>query len=823
MGGDEDHPLFPPRIRAAGVLVGCLAASVSYALYLHHGDAAGHFHGEPIGSWLAWKLAVLWGWGALLSAACVSAGYLVVRRCLDVARLPTLETLVLAAAAGLVVFVLGMYAGGSLHLFRAPFAVLLPSGMLAAGARPLLGFLVERRAAWASSPPAPRDAAGRAAEIAAAAFGAYGLLLVYLGSLTPLAINYDASWSHVPIAVDYARAGGIVPFFGDYTRNYPHLASLVYTWAFIVPSFGVLTEPPTRWMLAQHLEFFLFMWTLAGVAAAIAWMLEVPRVRGAWAAFFLFPAIHVYDKNLGGAADHTLAFFAAPLFLAVVRCGPSFSPRASALAGVYAAGALLTKYQAVYLLFGAGVVYAGAWAVAWRRAWSAAADATAAGGRPRFLRWMAGPAALAATMVAVSSPHFLKNACFYGNPFYPFLQDVIPSHPSAANAAYLFEWLFKDYRYRPHGHLLATFGEAIRLVFEWPFVAHYSFTRQVPDGGALFVLSVPLLMTIRRRGRLLVGYAAGFGALFAWAMIFRVDRHLQTFMPLLAASTGALLVRAWELGWMARAGLVALVGLEIMWGGDAPYYSGHDRLMASVDLIRSTFEGRAAERFDPFFALERGIGSRLREGDRVLLHTYRPNLGMGRDTMLDWAGQQALVSYESVHEPRALGALYASLGVTHVTWRPGHQRAPTKQEEVLFDDFAHFHRARVEHVQAGGGRMDLLALPAELPPALDHPYEVLALGLHGYADGLYRVEAMSTYEDVPDAEGTHERYASPDVPLPGGAGADVGRADAVCLGDGFPVPAPLQRAIDGSFDVAATYPGALTVLVRRAPRGAPAP
>src|SRR6185295_9695727 len=97
------------------------------------------------------------------------------------------------------------------------------------------------------------------------------------------------------------------------TRNFPHLASIVHTWPMILPSWGALTDSPLRWMTAMHLEFFVFLWTLAG------------------------------------AADHYLAFFAAPLFLAAARAAPSFTPRACALAGAYAAGALLAKYQGIYL------------------------------------------------------------------------------------------------------------------------------------------------------------------------------------------------------------------------------------------------------------------------------------------------------------------------------------------------------------------------------------------------------------------------------------------------------------------------------------------
>src|SRR5262249_42097754 len=129
---------------------------------------------------------------------------------------------------------LAMYTGGFLHLFHAPFALALPSVMLLAGARGLrdVGRTLRAEAAARCSPSGP---ASRLLRGSVLAFGVLGVAWAYLGAMTPEAINFDASWSHLPIAVDYARHGGILPFDGDYTRNVPSLASLIYTWAMILP------------------------------------------------------------------------------------------------------------------------------------------------------------------------------------------------------------------------------------------------------------------------------------------------------------------------------------------------------------------------------------------------------------------------------------------------------------------------------------------------------------------------------------------------------------------------------------------------------------
>ncbi len=810
------------RLRAVVVLVVALAGAVGYGVFLNRGAPRGDWHGSPIGDWLFWKVGAMWAWGVFLSAACVSAGHLVLTRVFRVTGLPTLETVVQSAALGLLVFVLGMYAGGFARLYNPVFAVLWPAVMLAAGARSLLAFARERVAAWKAA-PVPRDPVSRAVALGAMVFGVVGLLFVYLEAMTPDTINFDASWSHLPVAVDYARAGRIVRFDADYNRNFPHLASIVHTWPMIVPSWGVFTEPPIRWMLALHLEFFVFVWSLAGVAAMASWLLESDRVRATWAAFFLFPAIFVYDCNLGGAADHYLAFFAPPLFLAAVRAAPRFGARAGALVGAYAAGALLAKYQAVYLIIGVGLVFGGLWlAAAFREVRARRAPLPPEGRVSAWPELIQAPLALGGAFALVVAPHFLKNWVFYRNPMYPFMQDVFASRPTTPHAAYLFEWLFKDYNWRPHGTFVENVIDALRLCFVWSFQPHYSFTHNVPNAGSLFTLCLPMALVVRAPRRLWLGYAAGMGALFAWAMIFRVDRHLQTFMPLVVAATAAVLVRAWELGWIARVGLVALVGLQVVWGGDAAIYAGFSRIQSSLEMIRSTYEGRVKTRFAGFRANDRAIGAALPKDAKVLLHMYRPNLGIDRDLVLDWAGQQGLILYEDIHGPRSLYDFYKSIGVTHLLWFPGHRPASTKQEDVLFADFTHRY---VGEGRRFGGEM-LAALPAQPPPP-DHPYRVLALGLNGYADGLYPVEALKTYEAIP---GNREKFAPPETPLPHEPSAQAelaNLADAVCIGERYRAHPLLKGRIDALFEPAVSFARAFSVDVRHAtaapPRPAPTP
>jgi hypothetical protein len=782
--------------RAASVLVFGIAATMGYAAFLHRT--------VPLGDWLVWRIAVLWLLCGFLASACLSAGYRIVRACVSVARLRTPEVLVLSSAAGLVAFVLSMYAAGALRLFGPALAVVLPAALLLSGARPLAAFVRQRVA----REPRPEE---RWIRGAAWVFGAFGVLWVYAGAMTPEAINFDASWSHLAIAADYARAGRIVAFDADYTRCFPHLASVVATWAMIVPSWLVGGEAALRWMLALHVEFTLFLGTLVGVRAVVEWLLDESDAHGAWAGFFLVPAIFVYDKNLGGAADHVLAFFAPPLFLAAMRACPRAGRGSYALAGAFGGAALLTKYQAVYLLAGVFAVFAGlvvARIVHRGARVDGGAYARGLGAEGRGILVLAG------AFAAVASPIFIENAVFHHNPVYPFLIDAFPSRPIVPRANALFEGLFKDDRYRPKGPFFHRVATSARLALSWPFEPHYSFTHNLPDGAALFPLGLPMLLAVRPRGRIGLGYAACLVALFAWAMTFRVDRHVQTFMPLIAAATTALLIRAWQLGLLARVGVFFLVGLQILWGADAPFASGRARIESALDLVDSSYAGTASSRFQGFRSRERSIASVLPADARVLLHTYRPSLGIERDVALDWAGQQGLISYDSVRDPASLYALYRSLGITHLLWLPGQRPAPSKQEDVLFTDLVSRDPRAVERFSDEA----LLALPVPADaPVPQAPYFVVSLGLPGYPDGLYPVESMSAQEAMPDRR---EPFASPAVPWSSDEAEQVAlllRANAVCVGVKAPV-SPSVREVLGAFQKAETYKGEFAIYVRRPPR-----
>jgi hypothetical protein len=768
------------RLRAG---LGSLLCLTAVALYLWVVDR--HY---PIKTWLAWPMLTLYAWLVLFCVGCVGAGSLVVDKLLAQRKVERVEAIVLSMAAGVVVFVYAMYVCGALALFGPVQAILLPLGLGACGIRSLPRL-------WRRSAPAHATRPDWSlAAMAAVAAGALGVALVYLGAMTPDATNYDANWCHLTVGQDYAREGRLVPFPGDYSKAVPHLASIVFSWAFSVPGL----EAPLRWMLALHLEFTLFVWTLVGVGAAVTW-LAGERVRGAFSAFFLFPYIFVYDHNIGGAADHTLAFFAVPSLLAARHFLARFAFGPAALLGIILGGAALTKYQAIYLIVPLGGMAA-------VRLLMLAFASFRQKRRPERELW-AGPLVLAAVLGATVAPHFIKNVVFYGNPMYPFMQELFASsHPKVPNGAFLVANIWQDKAWVPQGTAWEKISSSLEVFFTFSFVPHYSFTKHVPAFGSLFTLLLPCVLVTRNR-RLWFAMALASGGVLIWASTFRVDRNLQTILPVLVAATAGMIVELWHMGRIARVGLVPLVALQIVWGTDAVFFNSYERMTDAVTVIKSGFDGRAASRFDKYRSHFRAVGAAIPKDALVLLHTSHQSLGIDKNIVLDWTGFQGLIHYGGVRTPRELYDYYRKLGITHLLYSPHERAAPSKQEEILWQAMVSKHAKQLGRY--AGFR--LMQMPEQAPEEED-PYQVLSLGVPGYDDGVYPIGDLDTIEYL---AGPLRSYKKPKVPVKGAeqAARMLRRVDAVLLGarhrPGKEASAELRR-----FTAAIKYSGSFDVYLR---------
>jgi hypothetical protein len=755
---------YAPTVRSAAVAILGAAGAVVLVLALGRTRARA--------DWFFFDLLKIWLWALYFSAGCVALGHALVRRLTPNPARSTLETLALSFPLGLAGFVLGMYVGGFLRIFGPAFAVALPALMIATGWR-------DARRALAESPrPAPRPLSASAALISV--FGLAALGVLYLGVMSPDALNYDSVWNHLVIAQDYAREGRIVPFPGDWVKNLPHLGSIVNAWAFMVPG---LPLPALHWMMALHLEFTVTLWTIVGVAAGARWIAE-REARGAWAMFFLFPGVFVYDSNMGAASDHYLAVFTVATFLLASRSLERFDRRSCVAWGLVTGAAFLTKVHALYI--GAPLAFASVVRAAALTRRRAAGDLQA----PSLLEIAQGLGLAAATTVFVMSPHLVGHLVFFKNPVYPLLQNVFTaSTPAVKDAALQMDNLFVDWRWHPPHALGARAWAALKLVFTFSFEPHYSFIENLPMFGSLFTLGLALLPLIPpRAGRLWWGSAVGLGALFTWAFTFWVDRNLQIFMPLLAAVTAAVVIRAAELGRLARVGLALMLTVQLAWAVPL-YFSGRDRITGAVSLLSDAVRGGARTHLRTYRQEYIALGESLPKNAVVMLHNWHGMLGIDRRVLLDWIGFEGIIDYRTFRTPRDLYDRLRALGVTHVVFVPGQHPTASKQEQAIFDTFATLYGTASR--QFGG--LVVFPLPAT-PPPVEPPYHALTLGLGGYPDGLYPIEALSVCEEMPPAL---QHYPTPE--RVGAATMLIDPADVVVVGGGASLDAATSERLSREF------------------------
>ncbi|HTU62242.1 MAG TPA: hypothetical protein VMF89_27475, partial [Polyangiales bacterium] len=307
----------------------------------------------PLKYWLLPRYLKYWALSSGLGLACLVSG-LRLTAALGGKALRFGENLLISFASGVLLFSLGMFVGGILGLYGPVFFVLWPVLLtLLAGRGPWRTLkLAASRCNLAARSGEPSIWPRTPFELARALFLVLGLIGVYLQVITPGNVSFDARWYHVSIAEQYAFRGAIERFpEGWYLGAYPQLATWLYTWAFLLP--GSLFD---HIALAAHVEWLLFLATIPAIGMVARHLLEPDHVRWTGGALFLFPSIYIYDTNLNVGSDHVMAFWAGPLALAVIALITQPSTKRVLLASLPAAGALLTRYQSIYLLVPASLI-----------------------------------------------------------------------------------------------------------------------------------------------------------------------------------------------------------------------------------------------------------------------------------------------------------------------------------------------------------------------------------------------------------------------------------------------------------------------------------
>ena len=410
-----------------------------------------------------WRLACL----ALLALAAWGAGRLSLRASrLELRWDNPFEESAFALGAGLGLLSYAALALGLLGLLYRGAACALIVGFAAAGLREI----------W-KNPPARRNPSPPAGLIpwplrwafAGVAAAVLAIQLPYL--LTP-DIFYDSLVYHLSLPNLYLLNHGMIPTPANPYSGIPFVPQMFFT-------FAMALDGP---VLARLAHFG------AGLAACLALFGLAHRWRrpeAGWLAavyFLACPLVMCESRNtstgLEWALFQTLAFYS---IVAAVE-EPEQSPdrkKAFILCGLFAGLAMGTKYPAwtIPLPLFAAILYARV-------------------PRPSATRpvWREAATALAAALL-VLSPWIAKNAAFYKNPIFPYLEEKVD--PALAKKL---DWSAST----------ADAGRDLRQTFTtWRGVKNYclhpwTFSTGVPSQesyymGPLFLVLLPLLFLLRRR------------------------------------------------------------------------------------------------------------------------------------------------------------------------------------------------------------------------------------------------------------------------------------------------------------------------------------
>ena len=633
----------------------------------------------PIGQWMFWVYLKIWGYTLLFGAASFSLGHLALRA-IRVSPLPWRERLVFTLASGVFGFFWLVFAGGLLGILRGWFCVAMPIACIAAAAVPL--YRAGRRPYAALRSRRLRGVTARPLwATPTLLFGAFGVFLVYYGLLSPKNIAFDAHFYHLGIAQEYAVDHAIRAFpEGWMPGALPQLASVIYAWGISLPGLDMFD----RLVLVQHLEFVVFLFTLASIPTLVRYL--VPRVhpKVSWAAVFLFPGILVYDSTLSGAADHIGAFWAIPVWLAFRRAFHALDPRASILFALVVSAAVLTKYQTMYFVIIpiVALVVRAAWLMLrplvarWRRHESFE--------RGAVVRPLVGLGCAAVFGLLFSSPHWLKNLFFYGDPLFPYLHKYLGAARWGSDEGHLFDvwnaWQSKNWI--PTGSAKARLIETLGATFGFSFRPHdwSTFHGKIPVFGSLYTLSLLCLPFLRNTRRIWALAGATQAGVFIWYWTMHQDRYLQALLPWMAAVVAATIALAWRAGWHGRVAIGGLVAYQIVWGADAYLYPAHSMtkqpaMTVTNELLSMHFKKDYEGRWKVSGALfDLGSSTALPANARVLLHENNPRLGVWRSLLSDMPGWEFGLRYEKYATPRAMDDKLDGLGVTHVVARAKRSR-----------------------------------------------------------------------------------------------------------------------------------------------------
>jgi hypothetical protein len=466
----------------------------------------------------------------------------------------------------------------------------------------------------------------------------------------------------------------------------------------------------------------------------VRWLLPDADAAIAWVALFLFPSIFIYDASLHSGNDHVAAFWAVPIFLALVRAWEKVDWRNTLLLTVFAAGAILTKYQAASLVIGPAlfvlvrVVY-----LAFKRR----GDST----------WKVGIGVAVVASFALTAPHWAKNWIWYGDPFFPALHKYLTLRPWNEDMPEVIERAWSVLVRRPTGTIGERLKDTLTTGFDFSF---RSFTKgrfhgRWPYFGSLFTLSLLWLPFVRGAKRTWAVVIATQLGILVWFNLSHVERYLQALIPWMASVVVVAVVLAWRSGRLARVPIAALVLLQAVWGGDAFFFRAHAMLhemplVHTARLMESGFKGKWNKR-ERLFEPQQTVGDALPPGSTVLLHGYQPRVGYRAQIIVDETGFQSRIRYGLLDSPQQVWELYRELGVDYLVW---NRKRKTGGQDTIAGDlrfYEYVKNAFPRPAKAGG--FDHAPLPSEPPTGTSSNLVLYAGCTRAFQPGFFHLRDMN--------------------------------------------------------------------------------
>lgn len=728
------------RVRAIVLPIWLLAAAGIFLAVMHP-----HY---PIQHWLFWRYASYWLSCGVFAVCCLGLGHAVVRR-ITGPRLPLLQHLSVAFPIGVFAFELLMFFVGLARLYQPWLFFAFPLVVLAATGPRLFKdarrWVTHLRAQRRRAPPTP------AWKLLFPALGLLALAVLYFGILSPDNVQFDARWRHLAIPEDFVAFGGVRRFDEGWTgATGSHFHSFLYTWAWLFPG-GLFDHIE----LSQHIEFTIFLYTtLITIPAMVRWIVPGADPRLVWAARFLYPGVFLNDSNISGNADHVAALFCAPLLFMTVRSLRDLEPRYLLIVSMILPSLVMGKETAMLMMAPMTIAL-----VAGRAAQFAVQTARRRIAPRRVGNWWRGPAVAVAGCLVFGAPHWLCNLLWHGDPFYPILHKYFTPFPWTPDAAYMYSSFTEVQLWAPP-RTLAGLWETLGAMVDFSFAPndwkhHHG---KVPVFGSLMTLLIPALLFLRGTRRVWFLAAWVHVGLFIWYWVHHQDRYLQTMVPWMTTITATTMILVWRQGGAAgRGALVVLVGAQVVWSGDIPFFTKKP-IKRVVDLLAGGYDKAYEKRLNTQSSYAK-IGKSLPAGARVLLHENHAHLGIGHSSVSDWTTWQYGLSYGLLDSPRAVFDALTELGVTHIHWPNSRSRAwDSVAADLMFYDFVYRRAVKPKKF----GKTTLAEMPRKPPigpEEFDDSVAVLGCG-RGYPSGLYKVSDLQTKEFGPDKH----TFAAPRTP-----------------------------------------------------------